>query len=101
MGTNRYLSLLVLRTTSHSETKVAPLVTASADLESFSAHASRPGRPTITADDVLLLARRNEDLHGLVKEAMDEVKEVREKRKAEKGKATKTGKTSKGKEKAK
>ncbi|KAI0600449.1 kinetochore component CENP-S-domain-containing protein [Biscogniauxia sp. FL1348] len=38
------------------------------DLESFSRHA---GRSTITTDDVLLLARRNQDLHGIVKDFID------------------------------
>ncbi|KAI5921367.1 kinetochore component CENP-S-domain-containing protein [Camillea tinctor] len=38
------------------------------DLESFSRHA---GRLTITTDDVLLLARRNQDLHSIVKDFID------------------------------
>ncbi|KAI1635942.1 kinetochore component CENP-S-domain-containing protein [Biscogniauxia mediterranea] len=38
------------------------------DLESFSRHA---GRSTITTDDVLLLARRNQDLHSIVKDFID------------------------------
>lgn len=46
------------------------------DLESFSRHA---GRSTITTDDVLLLARRNSDLHGIIKDFVD-------KKKAEKAK---------------
>ncbi|KAI0021933.1 kinetochore component CENP-S-domain-containing protein [Xylariomycetidae sp. FL0641] len=41
------------------------------DLETFSRHA---GRSTITTDDVLLLARRNQDLHGIVKEFIDDHK---------------------------
>ncbi|KAJ1329052.1 centromere protein S [Microdochium nivale] len=41
------------------------------DLESFSRHA---GRSTITTDDVLLLARRNQDLHDIVKNFVDEKK---------------------------
>ncbi|KAH7361970.1 kinetochore component CENP-S-domain-containing protein [Plectosphaerella cucumerina] len=40
------------------------------DLESFSRHA---GRSTVTTDDVLLLARKNPDLHGLVKDYVDEL----------------------------
>ncbi|CAK7207680.1 MHF histone-fold complex component [Sporothrix eucalyptigena] len=44
------------------------------DLESFSRHA---GRSTITTDDVLLLARRNEDLHDILKEQVDERKAAR------------------------
>ncbi|KAK1770319.1 kinetochore component CENP-S-domain-containing protein [Phialemonium atrogriseum] len=41
------------------------------DLESFSHHA---GRTTVTTDDVLLLARRNQDLFGIIKEAVDQQK---------------------------
>lgn len=39
------------------------------DLESFSRHA---GRTTVQTDDVLLLARRNADLHSIIKEFVDE-----------------------------
>ncbi|KAL6849556.1 MHF histone-fold complex component [Amphichorda felina] len=38
------------------------------DLESFSGHA---GRTTVTTDDVLLLARKNPDLHQLMEEFID------------------------------
>ncbi|KAK3325526.1 kinetochore component CENP-S-domain-containing protein [Apodospora peruviana] len=38
------------------------------DLESFSQHA---GRTTVTTDDVLLLARRNSDLYGMIKDFVD------------------------------
>lgn len=41
------------------------------DLENFSRHA---GRTTITTDDVLLLARRNQDLHGIIKDCIDKEK---------------------------
>ncbi|KAH7032941.1 kinetochore component CENP-S-domain-containing protein [Microdochium trichocladiopsis] len=41
------------------------------DLESFSRHA---GRSTITTDDVLLLTRRNQDLHDIVKDFVNERK---------------------------
>ncbi|KAL2760658.1 hypothetical protein ACRALDRAFT_1059570 [Sodiomyces alcalophilus JCM 7366] len=41
------------------------------DLESFSRHA---GRTTIRADDVVLLARKNPDLHDLIKDYVDELK---------------------------
>lgn len=41
------------------------------DLESFSRHANRT---TVTTDDVLLLARRNQDLHGIIKDVVDEQK---------------------------
>lgn len=39
------------------------------DLESFSSHA---GRTTVTTDDVLLLARKNPDLHQLMEEFIEE-----------------------------
>ncbi|KAL2119314.1 hypothetical protein VTJ04DRAFT_6274 [Mycothermus thermophilus] len=42
--------------------------TIATDLESFSQHA---GRTTITTDDVLLLARRNQDLYALIKDGID------------------------------
>lgn len=57
------------------------------DLETFSGHA---GRTTVTTDDVLLLARKNPDLHDIMKEFVDE-------RKAAAG----DGKKSKGKGRAK
>ncbi|KAK4646305.1 MHF histone-fold complex component [Podospora bellae-mahoneyi] len=41
------------------------------DLESFSRHANRT---TVTTDDVLLLARRNQDLHSIVKDIVDKEK---------------------------
>lgn len=41
------------------------------DLESFSHHA---GRSTVTTDDVLLLARRNQDLYNIIKETVDQQK---------------------------
>jgi hypothetical protein len=41
------------------------------DLETFSNHA---GRTTVTTDDVLLLARKNPDLHEIMKEYVDERK---------------------------
>lgn len=41
------------------------------DLETFSRHASRT---TISTDDVLLLARRNEDLYEVMKEFVDNLK---------------------------
>lgn len=48
------------------------------DLESFSQHA---GRTTVTTDDVLLLARRNKDLHDIIKEFVDEQKAAKTKEK--------------------
>ncbi|KAJ8123249.1 hypothetical protein ONZ43_g757 [Nemania bipapillata] len=44
------------------------------DLESFSRHA---GRSTITTDDVLLLARRNGDLHSIIKDFVDKEKALK------------------------
>lgn len=41
------------------------------DLESFSAHA---GRTTISTDDVLLLCRRNQDMHHIIKDFIDQEK---------------------------
>ncbi|KAK1833249.1 centromere protein S [Podospora conica] len=50
------------------------------DLENFAHHA---GRTTVSTDDVLLLARRNTDLHGMIKEVVD--KQVAAKMKNGKG----------------
>ncbi|KAK0627005.1 kinetochore component CENP-S-domain-containing protein [Immersiella caudata] len=41
------------------------------DLESFSNHA---GRTNISTDDVLLLARRNEDLYAMIKDTVEKLK---------------------------
>jgi centromere protein S len=41
------------------------------DLESFAKHA---GRTTITTDDVLLITRRNEALHDIMKDFVDKEK---------------------------
>ncbi|KAI1182492.1 kinetochore component CENP-S-domain-containing protein [Nemania serpens] len=49
------------------------------DLESFSRHA---GRSTITTDDVLLLARRNGDLHSIIKDFVDKEKATKAKGKS-------------------
>ena len=56
------------------------------DLESFSNHA---GRTTVTTDDVLLLARKNPDLHQIMKEHIDRAKAEKE---ALKGKGASKGK---------
>ncbi|KAJ8125427.1 hypothetical protein O1611_g8212 [Lasiodiplodia mahajangana] len=53
------------------------------DLESFSRHA---GRSTVTTDDVLLLARRNGDLHSIIKDFVDREKAAKVKEKG-KGKS--------------
>jgi len=50
-------------------------------LENFSRHA---GRTTVNTDDVLLLARRNNDLRDLIKEFIDKQKAVKGKAKAKK-----------------
>lgn len=52
------------------------------DLETFSRHA---GRTTITTDDVLLLARRNNDLHAMIKNVVDRQKAAKLKDKKGKG----------------
>ncbi|KAF7548230.1 hypothetical protein G7046_g8751 [Stylonectria norvegica] len=49
------------------------------DLESFCNHA---GRSTVTTDDVLLLARKNPDLHQIMKEFIDQAKAEKEAGKA-------------------
>jgi centromere protein S len=41
------------------------------DLESFAKHA---GRLTVTTDDVLLITRRNEALHDIIKDFIDKDK---------------------------
>ncbi|PBP17682.1 apoptosis-inducing TAF9-like domain 1 family protein [Diplocarpon rosae] len=46
----------------------AQIETVSTDLESFSRHASRT---TITTDDVLLVTRRNDALHGIMRDFID------------------------------
>ncbi|KAL7797568.1 kinetochore component CENP-S domain-containing protein [Trichoderma ceciliae] len=45
------------------------------DLETFCNHA---GRTTVTTDDVLLLARKNPDLHQIMKTFVDEIKADKE-----------------------
>lgn len=49
------------------------------DLETFSRHA---GRSTVTTDDVLLLARRNQDLHDIIKDCVDQLNAARAKGKS-------------------
>lgn len=45
--------------------RTIPTGTVAVDLEAFAQHA---GRSTIKVDDVMLLARRNEGLEGIMKE---------------------------------
>lgn len=52
------------------------------DLESFSNHA---GRSTVTTDDVLLLARKNPDLHDIIKGFIDQAKAEKEATKGKSG----------------
>lgn len=52
------------------------------DLETFSRHA---GRTTVTTDDVLLLARRNNDLHAMIKDVVDRQKAAKLKDRKGKG----------------
>lgn len=54
------------------------------DLESFSRHA---GRTTVQTDDVLLLARRNADLHDIIKDFVDEQNAAKVSRAKGKGRA--------------
>lgn len=54
------------------------------DLESFSRHAKRT---TVKTDDVLLLARRNGDLHGIIKDFVDELDAAKASSRKAKGKA--------------
>lgn len=56
-----------------------PAENVATDLESFSRHA---GRTTITTDDVLLLARRNQDLHSVIKDFVDRGKAAKARAKA-------------------
>lgn len=51
------------------------------DLEAFAGHA---GRTTVSTDDVLLLCRRNSDMHQIIKDFVDQ--EKAEKATAGKGK---------------
>ncbi|KAJ9130036.1 hypothetical protein NKR19_g10069 [Coniochaeta hoffmannii] len=59
-----------------TELVMAQIEAVAIDLESFSRHA---GRTTVTTDDVLLLARRNEDLHGIIKDFVDQQKAAKAK----------------------
>ena len=61
------------------------------DLESFCHHA---GRATVTTDDVLLLARKNADLHQVMKDFVDERKAEKE---ATKGRPKKDARSGGGK----
>jgi len=49
------------------------------DLESFAQHA---GRTTVTTDDVLLITRRNDELHAIMKNFIDKLQAKKAKAKA-------------------
>lgn len=51
--------------------KIVPIENVAGDLESFCNHA---GRSTVTTDDVLLLARKNPDLHQIMEEFIEQRK---------------------------
>lgn len=61
------------------------IVNVATDIESFSRHA---GRTTVTTDDVLLVTRRNDALHGIMKDFVDKEKAKNERSKG-KGRAKK------------
>lgn len=61
------------------------------DLESFARHA---GRTTVTTDDVLLITRRNDVLHGIMKDFVEKEQVAAAK---EKGTKVSKGKAVKGK----
>lgn len=63
------------------------------DLETFCNHA---GRTTVTTDDVLLLARKNPDLHNIMKAYVDDMKADKE---AAAGSSSRTGGAKKNKAK--
>lgn len=63
--------------------------TAALDLESFAAHA---GRTTVSTDDVLLMTRRNDALHGIMQEFIETQKAT----KPAKGKGAASGGKGKG-----
>ena len=58
------------------------------DLESFANHG---GRTTVTTEDVLLLARKNPDLQGIMQEFIDERKKEKGGRSGRQTTATTTG----------
>lgn len=56
-----------------------PAGSVAVDLESFAQHA---GRSTITTDDVLLITRRNDELHDIMKSFVDGLQAKKAKAKA-------------------
>jgi len=69
-----------------TELVYAQIQSASRDLESFAKHA---GRSTVTTDDVLLLARRNDGLQTLLRQHVDELRAADGGSKKGKGRARK------------
>lgn len=59
-------------------TCISVVGTAATDLESFAKHG---GRTTVKTDDVTLLARRNDGLEQILKEAVEKLKKEKTKRK--------------------
>jgi centromere protein S len=87
--TNRYFSPLNFPSCPIPWLILLSIENVAQDLESFSRHA---GRTTVTTDDVLLITRRNEALHGIMRDFVE-----KEQVAAQKGK----GKGAKGKGKGK
>lgn len=65
----RYILYILLFLSNRSLTEFPETV--ATDLESFANHA---GRNTVTPDDVLLITRRNDDLHDIMKDFIDKEK---------------------------
>ena len=70
MGSDWYISSFLSRSLRYSTERLTPQEpeNTAIDLETFSRHA---GRSTISTDDVLLIARRNEALHGIMREFVE------------------------------
>jgi centromere protein S len=54
-----------------TDRSLSPLEIVAQDLENFSRHA---GRTTVNTDDALLVARRNDALHDIIKDFIDKQK---------------------------
>jgi hypothetical protein len=68
MDANRYIQHPASSSTTPSRRSNAIAENIAADLEGFSRHA---GRSTVNTDDVLLITRRNDALHGIMKDVVD------------------------------
>lgn len=71
MASNRYVISILPHLSSNPFLLRCVLENVTMDLESFSRHA---GRSTITTDDVLLVTRRNDALHDIIKDFIDQEK---------------------------